>query len=446
MPLIVRPAEPNDLRAVHALYSAQIADIPLEFAVSEVQFERDISTCRLYPHKDWFNPAAEIALVAEDEGQIVGYANAGQILTGDFLVPDRTAFIRFMVAHRNYQNAVYSILQGITQHLLSFKPAQILAFSPFLTPPFLGRLTGAMPSTWNWLGQILQQQGYHTETIMHLFGRMLINDPPQPMQLPEGLSIRQDKTYVNGVLIGRDYAYNVGYRLLKGVEQIGWCGNFYAGAFIDEAKREQIFTYWFNIQPEYRGRGYGRFLLRHMLFEASQAGATHATLLSDTENFVAEGLYYAEGYRPLDTVSDFRYVGFNFLEAITHNQFELVKGFFNPDGTLKSTASYRPYEQDPSLTQDLNVLLAQGLLNATQNNHQDIVAFLLEQGVNINIYIDGATVLHRAAYNGLTDMVYFLLEQGADPKLLDVNFHEPPATWATHAGYHQLAAYLNKLT
>ncbi len=445
MTLVVRPAEPNDLIAVHALYSAQIADIPLEFAVSEVQFRRDVATCRLYPEKDWFNPAAEIALVAENDGQIVAYGNGGQILTGDFLMPDRTAFIRFMVGHRDYHNAANLIIQGITQHLLSFQPVQLLAFSPFLTPPFLGRLTGAMPSTWNWLGQRLQQQGYQTGTVMHLFGRMLINDPPQPMQLPNGLSIRQDKTYVNGVLIGHDYAYNVGFRLLKGVEQIGWCGNFYAGAFIDEAEQEQIFTYWFNIQPEYRGHGYGRLLLRHMLVEASQAGATHAVLLSDTENFVAEGMYYAEGYRPLDTVSDFKYVGFNFLEAITHNQFELVRSFFNADGTLKPIASYRPYEEEPSLTQDVDVLLAQGLLNATQNNHLDIVAFLLEQGVNVNIYIDGATVLHRAAYNGLTEMVYFLLEHGADPKLLDVNFNEAPATWAGHAGYHQLAAYLNEL-
>ena len=445
MPLTVRPAESHDLTAVHALYSAQIADIPLEFTVSQAQFERDLTTCRLYPNPDWYNAAAEIALVAEEDGAIAGYANGGQILLGDFLIPDKTAFIRFLVAKRNHQQVVFTLIQGLLKHLITFNPVQILAFSPFLTPPFLGRLTGAMPSSWNWIGQCLQQEGFQTQTVMHLFGRMLINDPPQPIQLPAGLSIRQDKTYVNGTLIGRDATFNVGYRLLKGVDQIGWCGNFYAGAFVDGAELQQIFTYWLNIQPEYRGHGFGRLLIRHMLTEAYKAGATHATLLSDTENFVTEGIYYSEGYRPLDTVSDFSYVGFNFLEAISKNRFDLVQNFFDIDGTLKPSASFRPYESEPSLTEDLDILLAQGLLVATQNNSQQIVAYLLENGVNINIHIEGATVLHRVAYNGQQAMVEFLVEQGADPTLIDLNFNETPATWAGHAGYHQLAAYLNSL-
>lgn len=145
MSMTIRPANPSDLPAVYALYSAQIADIPLEFAVTQVQFERDLNICRLYPNKEWFNPEAEIAIVVEVTGQVVAYANGGQILTGDFLMPDKTAFIRFMVAHRNYQGAAFAVIEAILKHLLPFKPEQILAFSPFLTPPFFGRLTGAMP-------------------------------------------------------------------------------------------------------------------------------------------------------------------------------------------------------------------------------------------------------------------------------------------------------------
>ncbi|WP_342088124.1 ankyrin repeat domain-containing protein [Dyadobacter sp. OTU695] len=57
---------------------------------------------------------------------------------------------------------------------------------------------------------------------------------------------------------------------------------------------------------------------------------------------------------------------------------------------------------------------AMGLIWSCQYDHREVAAFLLGQGIPINIYINGTTPLLAAAYEGQLQMVKILLERGAD--------------------------------
>lgn len=64
----------------------------------------------------------------------------------------------------------------------------------------------------------------------------------------------------------------------------------------------------------------------------------------------------------------------------------------------------------------------------------DVVAYLIDQGIDVNADIKGATVLHWAAWEAKPKMVEFLLELGADPSRRDLKHEMTPAGWAKHRG------------
>lgn len=61
-----------------------------------------------------------------------------------------------------------------------------------------------------------------------------------------------------------------------------------------------------------------------------------------------------------------------------------------------------------------------------------IVQFLLSNGVDANIDIEGATALHWAAWEAKPQMVNFLLQQGGDAARLDQKHKLTPQGWAEH--------------
>lgn len=79
---------------------------------------------------------------------------------------------------------------------------------------------------------------------------------------------------------------------------------------------------------------------------------------------------------------------------------ELVKSFFNADGSLKPPATPRQ--------------LQNGFLWACMNGHEEVAVFLLERGADLYDPADtGATALHWAAGAGHLGLVQRLLQQGA---------------------------------
>ena len=97
----------------------------------------------------------------------------------------------------------------------------------------------------------------------------------------------------------------------------------------------------------------------------------------------------------------------NLDEAAGVGRLEVVKNFFNPNRGLKANASH---EQ-----------MVRGFLWACGFGHNDVVAFLMAQGVDLATQdADGQTGLHWAAMNGQSNSVQFLLARGAPLEVRNV--------------------------
>ena len=98
---------------------------------------------------------------------------------------------------------------------------------------------------------------------------------------------------------------------------------------------------------------------------------------------------------------------------------DLVKTFFNEDGSLKTNAT---------LTQ-----MECGFAWACQYGRTNVVEFLLGMGLKVDVMPHGITGLHWAAYTARVDIVKLLLERKAPIQLRDGRHRGTPLGWALHA-------------
>jgi ankyrin repeat protein len=100
---------------------------------------------------------------------------------------------------------------------------------------------------------------------------------------------------------------------------------------------------------------------------------------------------------------------------------EIVRSFFNDDGSLKPTAT-------PDQLKD-------GFAWACEFGRTNVVNFLLQRGMQIDAKLKhhGQTGLHWAAYSGHVDTVKLLLEHGAPVDARDESFDGTPLGWALYA-------------
>jgi ankyrin repeat protein len=143
---------------------------------------------------------------------------------------------------------------------------------------------------------------------------------------------------------------------------------------------------------------------------------------------------------------------------------DLIEGYFNPDGSLKSEAgrinwpfgdpetianAKRPSNVTQSLLDHINSWSQdrQGIVNnafvyACMHGHIDAAKLLIEKGAEINVIPGGfdfaGTGLHYAALNGHRPMVQYLLDHGADKNIRDTKVSSTPAGWAEHGGHTEL--------
>jgi hypothetical protein len=118
---------------------------------------------------------------------------------------------------------------------------------------------------------------------------------------------------------------------------------------------------------------------------------------------------------------------------------DVVKSFFKNDGSLKGGATKTQLES--------------GFMWACEYGRSEVVAFMLEKGVNVSAKPQGETGLHWAAYSGHADIVKLLLKRKASLEVKDVRFAGTPLGWglygwcnlppeANRAGYYEVVARL----
>jgi len=104
---------------------------------------------------------------------------------------------------------------------------------------------------------------------------------------------------------------------------------------------------------------------------------------------------------------------------------DLVKTFFNEDGTLKTSATRKQMES--------------GFGWACEYGRTDVVEFLLGAGVKVDAMPYGITGLHWAAYTARVDIVELLLAKKAPVELRDGRHRGTPLGWAFHAWFESPA-------
>lgn len=79
---------------------------------------------------------------------------------------------------------------------------------------------------------------------------------------------------------------------------------------------------------------------------------------------------------------------------------DVVKSYFNDDGSLKSNATREQFEQ--------------GFIFACEYGRRDVVDFMLDKGVDLATGANtGQTALHLAAHRGQLDIIKLLIDRGA---------------------------------
>jgi ankyrin repeat protein len=101
---------------------------------------------------------------------------------------------------------------------------------------------------------------------------------------------------------------------------------------------------------------------------------------------------------------------------------DVVKSFFNEDGSLKAHATKEQMES--------------GFMWACGCGRTNVVEFLLEKGVNVNDTPHGETGLHCAAYGGQLNIVKLLLERGSPLNIKDKTYDKTPLGWALYGWGH----------
>jgi Ankyrin repeats (3 copies) len=101
---------------------------------------------------------------------------------------------------------------------------------------------------------------------------------------------------------------------------------------------------------------------------------------------------------------------------------DVVKSFFNEDGSLKPHATKEQMES--------------GFLWACGCGRTNVVEFLLQMGVNVNAMPHGETGLHCAAYGGQLNIVKLLLERRSPPDIKDKTYDATPLGWALYGWGH----------
>src|SRR5262249_17272302 len=135
----------------------------------------------------------------------------------------------------------------------------------------------------------------------------------------------------------------------------------------------------------------------------------------------------------------------NLRTAAGLGRIDLIKAFFNPDGSLKPEAGrinwpWRGLEHIESSNfdragkqkladcvrawpQDRQGIINNAFVYACMHGRIDAARLLLAKGAEINVIPGGfdyaGTGLHYAALNGQRQMVEFLLQQGADREIKD---------------------------
>lgn len=129
--------------------------------------------------------------------------------------------------------------------------------------------------------------------------------------------------------------------------------------------------------------------------------------------------------------------------------FEAVRDFWDGDGALLSSASFRKAVRNKDgswsfeAVHDPREIVSEAFYLACRNGRLEIARWLLKRGADLERRgFFGGTGLHWASLNGHLETVRFLVEAGADIEAVDHQFKTTPISWANEGRRSEVVDFL----
>lgn len=299
----VRPLNQADIEPLHELYGSLAALMPHQPEVGSKQFREQLLSITSDKQPQVFLAQSDIALVAEQEGQIVAFG-AGALLQQDGELSSMkagTGLLRFIFARPQHARACRAVIRALVEHGKALGCQQFRALSGYYGPPFHNNGGAMLSNAWPWIGQCLSREGFQTRGLPSLSLHRSLGGPLEALPLPSDAHLRRDWE----TRIGARDEWEFGYHIFIGDRRAAETMCYYGEKFVRSVGKGTVYVFWLGVNEGFRGLGLGRILLRQALVEAQQAGAREATVRTGCHNFDALAIYRAEGFVPDDVLWEF---------------------------------------------------------------------------------------------------------------------------------------------
>ena len=277
-------------------YNDHVSDVPF---CDPVPSERFLDSGCWRDADSAHQVGGQVYFVAEGEDRFLGYAH---VAAGRFPGPElygddsggETGVIRFLTSPAGRRDAGQALLTAVEAHLADSGVGRILAF-PNNGYVFQRFAFGELSERCGHLLALFRMNDYRIargevfmrwpnfQTAEHHVvdpdAEVVVCDDPDPQHRPTiSITVEHDGDLV-GVIEGRSLAK--------------W------GASAES--EETVALGPMDVEEQFQGRGWGRFLLRAMLKEARKLGYRHTVTSTQQHNHRAQLLYTNEGYIVTDT-------------------------------------------------------------------------------------------------------------------------------------------------
>ncbi len=288
------------------IYNEQLAKVPHCYPVSPEEFEIGIRY-----RKDADEPYEELhsekIIVGEENGKIVGFANAVMVETEKDGQRKDKGLIRFLTYQPGYRSVGQAILAESERYLRDLGMDEIRAFRiTYDDDDFSYRFYhlgfGLVSDLMGHVYALFRMNGYEINSAEQ--GEVFMNQPEysvdEPVLPDNQVEIFVKQQLARGVLPG------LTVQAFRGDSEIGICKSFSVGRYCQASEAQNwVFIKWIGVEEEEQRKGWGRYLLQRNLWEARKIGYKNTVISTDITNYRAQLFYMNYGYRLVDTCYGF---------------------------------------------------------------------------------------------------------------------------------------------
>ena len=189
--------------------------------------------------------------------------------------------------------AAEALISAALRHLGLAGAARFVAFDAGESRNHLRFFNSGFPAcseTLAFVPQSLARSGFVVATReLHLTRDLICEEtgPPSHLKSPPGIGAR----WIS------DHPALLELHAMRRERAIARCeGRLLQSRLNAAAARSRGYIQWLGVDPEFQGRGIGRFLLREMLRRMALLGMKQVFLTTGSQNWRAQPLYYSEGF------------------------------------------------------------------------------------------------------------------------------------------------------